>query len=319
MDYSSAGGGACMQVMKKIPLIVICGATASGKTAFAIKAAQNLNGEIVNADSMQIYKYMDIGTAKPTAEELSAAVHHLVGFVEPCDSFSVADYVPLAHEKIREIYEKGLCPILSGGTGLYINSVVNDVTFGEEDSDGAVRAELNEIEKTQGIQALIDMLNEFDPVSAQRLHPNNKRRIIRAIEFYRKTGKPISVHQEETKQTESRYEPKMFMIDYDRDELYGRINRRVEIMLEQGLVNEVQKLLDMGCTADMQSMQGIGYKETAEYLNGKISLDECIAQIQQNSRRYAKRQFTWFRRDERIIKIKPNEIDKAIGELKLWT
>lgn len=307
MGNSAAGCGDGMQVMRKIPLIVICGATASGKTAFAIKAAQKLNGEIVNADSMQIYKYMDIGTAKPTPNEMSEAVHHLVGFVEPTENFSVADYVPLAHEKIKDIHERGLCPILSGGTGLYINSVVNDVTFGEEDSDESIRAELNEIAQDCGIQVLIDMLAEFDPVSAQRLHPNNKRRIIRAIEFYRKTGKPISVHQEETKQLESRYEPKMFMIDYDRAELYERINKRVDIMIEQGLVDEVQKLLDMGCTEDMQSMQGIGYKETIKYLNGAVTLDECIEEIKQNSRRYAKRQLTWFRRDDRIIKVNPND------------
>ena len=291
--------------MKKIPLIVICGPTASGKTALAIQKAQEQNGEIVNADSMQIYKYMDIGTAKPTSEEQALVKHHLIDFVDPKDSFSVADYVALAHEKIAQIHESGKTPILTGGTGLYINSTVDDVEFGDEGCDLQLRNELNELAKSKGIEAVIDILREFDPVSAQRLHPNNARRIIRAVEFYKTTGKPISVHQEETKQKISRYEPQMFMIDYDREVLYDRINRRVHIMIEQGLIDEVRRLLDMGCTADMQSMQGIGYKEVIEHLNGAISLDECIAAIQQNSRRYAKRQLTWFRRDKRIQLIKP--------------
>lgn len=291
--------------MKKIPLTVICGPTASGKTALAIQKAQEQNGEIVNADSMQIYKYMDIGTAKPTEEEQALVKHHLIDFVDPKDSFSVADYVALAHEKIAQIHESGKTPILTGGTGLYINSTVDDVEFGDEGCDLQLRNELNELAKSKGIEAVIDILREFDPVSAQRLHPNNARRIIRAVEFYKTTGKPISVHQEETKQKISRYEPQMFMIDYDREVLYDRINRRVHIMIEQGLIDEVRRLLDMGCTADMQSMQGIGYKEVIEHLNGTISLDECIAAIQQNSRRYAKRQLTWFRRDKRIQLIKP--------------
>lgn len=291
--------------MKKIPLTVICGPTASGKTALAIQKALEQNGEIVNADSMQIYKYMDIGTAKPTPEEQALVKHHLIDFVDPKDSFSVADYVALAHEKIAQIHESGKTPILTGGTGLYINSTVDDVDFGDEGCDLQLRNELNELAKSKGIEAVIDILREFDPVSAQRLHPNNARRIIRAVEFYKTTGKPISVHQEETKQKISRYEPQMFMIDYDREVLYDRINRRVHIMLEQGLIDEVRSLLDMGCTADMQSMQGIGYKEVIEHLNGTISLDECIAAIQQNSRRYAKRQLTWFRRDKRIQLVKP--------------
>ena len=291
--------------MKKIPLTVICGPTASGKTALAIKKAQEQNGEIVNADSMQIYKYMNIGTAKPTGEELSLATHHLIDIVDPKDSFSVADYVVLAHKKIEEIHESGKTPILAGGTGLYINSVVDDVEFGDEGCDLQLRTELNALAQSKGIEAVIDILKEFDPVSAERLHPNNARRIIRAVEFYKTTGKPISVHQEETKQKISRYEPQMYMINYDREVLYDRINRRVHIMIEQGLVDEVQRLLDMGCTPDMQSMQGIGYKETIEHLNGRISLDECIEAIQQNSRRYAKRQLTWFRRDKRIQMIEP--------------
>ena len=230
-------------LMKKIPLTVICGPTASGKTALAIKKAQEQNGEIVNADSMQIYKYMNIGTAKPTGEELSLATHHLIDIVDPKDSFSVADYVVLAHKKIEEIHESGKTPILAGGTGLYINSVVDDVEFGDEGCDLQLRTELNALAQSKGIEAVIDILKEFDPVSAERLHRNNARRIIRAVEFYKTTGKPISVHQEETKQKISRYEPQMYMINYDREVLYDRINRRVHIMIEQGLLTKCNDCL----------------------------------------------------------------------------
>lgn len=289
----------------QIPLIVICGPTASGKTALAIKAAQLTGGEIVNADSMQIYKHMNIGTAKPTSEELAAAKHHLIGFVDPLKSFSVAEYVPLAHETIAGITSRGKTAILCGGTGLYINSVVNDVEFGEETGDSKLREELAVLAQEKGAEHLLKILGEFDPVSAARLHPNNVRRIIRAIEFYKTTGKPISVHQEETKLIKSRYKPLMLMIDYDREKLYERINLRVDIMMREGLEDEVKSLVKMGCKKNMQSMQGIGYKEVMEYLDGNMSLEECTELIKQSSRRYAKRQLTWFRRDNRIQIIRP--------------
>ena len=255
---------------------------------------------------MQIYKYMNIGTAKPTAEELAQAPHHLVDFLEPSEPFSVADYVPLAHQKILEITERGHMPILAGGTGLYINSVVNDVYFEEEVQNPKIREELNQLAAEHGAEYLIKILREFDPEAAERMHPNNLRRIVRAIEFYKVTGKPISVHQEETKQHPSRYEPKMFMPDWDREILYDRINRRVDIMLQNGLIDEVRALMNMGCTKEMQSMQGIGYKEVFEYLEGDITLDECAEMIKLGSRRYAKRQLTWFRRDDRIQLVKVN-------------
>ena len=303
-----------MQI-KKIPLLVICGPTASGKTALAIETAGRFGGEIVNADSMQIYKYMDIGTAKPTLEELAAAKHHLIGFVDPRESFSVADYVPLAHDTIYDIYSRGRLPILAGGTGLYITSVVNDVTFGAGDSDPKIREELNRLAEERGAEYLLGILSEFDPESAERLHPNNTRRIIRAIEFYRTTGKTISEHQRETRLTDSRYDPLMVMLDFERAVLYERINIRVDKMLAEGLTEEVKRLLEMGCTPDSQSMQGIGYKETVEYISGKISLEECAELIKMNTRRYAKRQLTWFRRDERIVLLKPGEsISEKISE-----
>ena len=212
----------------------------------------------------------------------------------------MADYVKLAHEKILDITNRGKMPIICGGTGLYINSVINDVDFGEYENDYSVRNRLTEMLEKDGVDALIERLREIDPVSAKRLHPNNTKRIIRAIEFYEISGVPISVHQEMTKQRESRYEPLMFMINLDREVLYERINRRVDIMVEDGLIDEVSSLMERGYSRELNSMQGIGYKEVISSLYKEVSLDCAIDMIKQNSRRYAKRQLTWFRRDERI-------------------
>lgn len=303
--------------MNKQPLIVVAGPTASGKTRLAIDIAKAFNGEIVSADSMQIYKYMDIGTAKPTAAERDECRHHLIDFKEPDEEFSVADYVNLAHEVIRDIAAKGKMPVMCGGTGLYINSVVDDVAFGDMDTDYAMRGELKNLAEKEGGTRLLEILAEFDPVSAARLHPNNLRRIIRAIEFYKSTGVPISEHQEMTKQTESRYEPIMFSINHPRETLYERINSRVELMVKEGLLEEVKKIMDMGYTKDLNSMKGIGYKEIMDYYNGERTLDEAIEAVKQGSRRYAKRQLTWFRRDKRIIMLEPhNAAETAIEIIK---
>lgn len=287
--------------MNKLPLVIVAGPTASGKTRLAIDLAKLINGEIVSADSMQIYKYLDIGSAKPTPSERSEAVHHMLDFLEPDAQYSVADYTEQAHTVIADILKRGKMPIMCGGTGLYINSVADDVTFGEIDTDYEIRESLEQYAKENGNEALLEILAEFDPVSAKRLHPNNARRIIRAIEFYRVTGVPISVHQEQTKQHTSRYNPIIFCIDFDRQKLYERINMRVDIMLKEGLIDEVKSLVDMGYTTALNSMKAIGYKELIDYFNGSISLDEAVEIIKQSSRRYAKRQLTWFRRDKRII------------------
>ena len=286
--------------MKKTQLIVIGGATASGKTSLSIELAREYNAEIVSADSMQIYKYMDIGTAKPDMEERQGIVHHMIDIVNPMNGFSVAEYVKMAHEVISDITKRGKNAIVVGGTGLYINSLVNDVDFGENDNDMSVREELEELSEEKGIDYLVNMLLEFDPVSAQKIHKNNAKRIIRAIEFYRLTGVPISEHQAETKKKESRYNPCMLAIRWDMQKLYERIEKRVDIMAQNRLVDEVLSLLKMGCTPDMLSMQGIGYKEILEHLSGSISLEEAYDKIKLNTRHYAKRQMTWFRRDERI-------------------
>lgn len=303
---------------EKIPIVVVAGATASGKTSLAIEIAKRLNGEIVSADSMQIYKYMNIGSAKPTAEEQAAIKHHLIDFLDPSDEWSVADYTEAAHSVIKDIYSRGKMPVMAGGTGLYINSVINDVTFGEIDTDYKLREELQKIADREGVSKLIEMLSEFDSVSAAKIHPNNVRRVIRAIEFYHVTGIPISKHQEMTKQIETRYNPLMFTIEWDRDVLYDRINRRVDIMIDEGLVDEVKMLLKRGCTKEMNSMKGIGYKEIIDYIEGKYSLEEAADLIKQSSRRYAKRQLTWFRRDERIHRLnaEQNPLEEAIQIIK---
>ena len=303
--------------MTKIPLIVVAGPTASGKTSLAIDIAKALDGEIVCADSMQIYKYMDIGTAKATKEEQAQCPHHLMDIVEPDCEFSVADYTELAHKTISDIVSRGKTPIMCGGTGLYIDSIVNDVEFGEFENDYTLRRELEELAKKEGPKRLIDMLSEFDPLSAKKLHPNNLKRIIRAIEFYKVSGIPISEHQRMTKLKESRYSAVEFIIDRERCELYDRINRRVDIMMNEGLTDEVKMLIGRGYSPELNSMQGIGYKELIAYFDGKSTLYEAVDAIKQNSRRYAKRQLTWFRRNENIHWLSPdNALEEALKTLK---
>lgn len=292
--------------MKKIPLIVVAGPTASGKTGLSIEIAKAVNGEIISADSMQIYKYMDIGTAKATKEEKAQCPHHLLDIIEPDCEFSVADYTKLAHECIADIVSRGKIPVMCGGTGLYIDSVVNDVDFGELNTDYRLRDQLQKLAEKEGGEKLIEILREFDPVSAKRLHPNNLKRVIRAIEFYKTSGVPISEHQEMTKQKESRYNAVMFMINHDREVLYDRINQRVDIMVNDGLLDEVRSLMNKGYSPQLNSMQGIGYKEIISHLNGEITFDEAVEQIKQNSRRYAKRQLTWFRRNGNINLLSPD-------------
>lgn len=300
---------------KKIPLIIIAGATASGKTALAIETAARFNGEIVSADSMQIYKYMDIGTAKPTAAERAAAVHHMTDFAEPDRSYSVAEYAADAHKCIADIVSRGKIPVMCGGTGLYIDAVANDLTFGETEIDYALRDSLRETAEKYGGEYLINMLAEFDSVSAKRLHPNNLKRVIRAIEFYKQTGIPISEHQEETKRRQSRYDALFFCVDWEREALYERINKRVDMMMADGLLDEVKRLRDMGYTRGMQSMQGIGYKEILAYFDGETTLDEAVDAIKQGSRRYAKRQITWFKRNAAIHHLPPETAPETAARI----
>ena len=283
---------------QKIPLVVIAGPTASGKTAAGVYLAKQLNGEVVSADSMQIYREMTIGTAKPVPEEMEGIPHHLIDFVDPSDSFSVAEYVQLAQQKIGEIHSRGKLPILVGGTGLYISSLVDNIQFSESESDIAYREQMIALAQQEGAQALWEKLSEVDPAAAQKIHPNNVGRVARALEVYHTTGIPISVHQERSREKPSPYALCMMALSFrDRQMLYGRINLRVSLIVQQGLEQEARQLIQKGYGAT--SFQAIGYKEMGAYLAGEETLEEACEHIRQESRRYAKRQLTWFRRDER--------------------
>lgn len=281
-------------------LIVIAGPTASGKTSLSIQLAKQLNTEIISADSMQIYRCMDVGSAKPTLEEMEGIPHHLIDILSPFEEFSVKRYTELAKKAIAEIQDKGKIPIMVGGTGLFINSVIDNVTFSETETDETIRRELNQYAEKNGNQALHQILEEIDCDSAEKIHYNDVKRTVRAIEIFRTTGVPMSEHIRRSKMVPSPYDLFYIGLTMDRTVLYEKINRRVDNMMENGLLEEVKTLLAMGLDDSYQSMQGIGYKELIWYLQNKISLEKAIETIQQESRRYAKRQLTWFKRDERI-------------------
>ena len=287
----------------KIPLLVIAGPTASGKTACAVELAKIYDGEIVSADSMQIYKGLSIATAKPTKEEMQGVPHYLIDFLEPEQAFSVADYVKLAGERIREIHSRGKVPILCGGTGLYISSLVNNVIFDDTETDGLVRKRLEEEAKTLGGHALWERLREVDPETAEKVHENNLPRVIRGLEVFETTGIPLSQHKVNSRREQSPYNACIIgLTASDRQYLYDRINRRVDVMVENGLIEECRAFYDSFTPAT--AYQAIGYKELMPYLKGKSPLTPCVERLKQETRKYAKRQLTWFRRDERIHYIK---------------
>ena len=303
--------------MKKIPVIAIAGPTASGKTALSVSLAKKLGGEIISADSMQVYRGMDIGTAKPTSEEMGGIVHHMIDIVDPDEDFSAAEFCKRAAAAAEDITRRGKIPILCGGTGLYMDSFLKDTDFLENDTSPEVRQRLIKEAEALGADGMHKRLYEVDPVSAQRIHKNNVRRVIRALEFYEMTNIPISHHQEETKKKESRYKPLYLMIDWDRSVLYERINKRADIMIENGLVGEVSGLLKKGYTRELTSMQGIGYKEMIAYLLGELSLCDAAEAIKQGTRRYAKRQLTWFGRNPSMIRLKPENAPTEAAELAI--
>lgn len=276
-------------------ILVIAGPTAVGKTEYAISAAKAFDGEIVSCDSMQLYRYMDIGSAKPTRREREEAVHHLIDFLDPRESFSVARYQTLARAAIDEILARGRLPIISGGTGLYLNSILYDMDFAGAEGDEKLREELNEKSRTEGPQALHEMLRQLDPEAADRIHPNNIKKVIRAIERLRAGEEKVRPF-DRAESVNNAYDPLMVCLTRDREELYDRINRRVDLLIERGLVEEVRSLTAMGLTAEDISMKGIGYKEIIEYLDGETTLEEAVYKIKKNTRHYAKRQLTWFRR-----------------------
>ncbi len=277
----------------KEKLLVLIGPTAVGKTSLSIELAQRFGGEIISGDSMQIYQGMDIGTAKITTEEMKGIPHHLIDIKRPDESFSVAEFQELVRGKISEIANRGKLPMIVGGTGLYVQSVLFDYEFTEAVSDAEFRRELELEAEELGNDAIHQRLREVDPASAEKIHPNNVRRVIRALEVFHGTGIPMSVHQSR-QEGKPQYDHCLIGLDMDRDLLYSRINARVDIMMEQGLLKEVERLYKSGLR-NCQSIQAIGYKELYEYLDGKVTLDEAVENLKQNSRRYAKRQLTWFR------------------------
>lgn len=288
-------------------ILVVAGPTASGKTAFAVQLAQHLGGEVVSADSIQIYKELNIASAKPTIEEMQGIPHHMLDIVSPFDRFSVAEYVKRAKECIDGILSRGHLPILAGGTGLYISSLVDNIEFAEGEMDTAVRDRLWQEAETQGIEALYERLSAIDPKAAEKIHPNNQKRVIRALEIYETTGLTLTEQNEQSRVKPSPYDPFMVVLCPPRELLYERIEKRVDIMVSEGLFEEAQALKNMGLTKGLQSMQGIGYKEVFDYLDGSVSREECIENIKKATRHYAKRQLTWFRRDERYLWINPLE------------
>lgn len=283
----------------KTRLIAIVGATASGKTSLSIELAKKYNGEIVSADSMQIYKGMDIATAKPTKEEMQGIPHHLIDFLSPTENFSVSEYVTLAKGAIDDITQRGKLPILCGGTGLYVRSLVENVKFSEEKTDEKLREELNERYKKEGGKILLKELAEFDEETAKTLHPHNGKRIIRAIEIYRTTGITMAQHIKNSKNEPSPYDLTAIGITYaDRQKLYDRINLRVDIMMKNGLLKEAEDFYSRYNSNTASA--AIGYKELKPYLDGEVTLETAVEKLKQETRHYAKRQLTWFRRDEYI-------------------
>lgn len=286
--------------MKK-PLVILTGPTAVGKTDLSINLAKEINGEIISADSMQVYKEMDIGTAKIMPHEMQGIPHYLVDEFLPDEDFHVVKFKEYAKRYMEKIYEKGKIPILVGGTGFYIQAVLKDISFDENEEDKGYREELLDFAKEQGEKALHDRLREVDRESADAIHQNNVKRVIRALEFYHLTGKKISRHNEEEKQKESPYNFAYFVLTDDRKVLYDRIDKRVDLMMEQGLLKEVMALKEKGYSRDLVSMQGLGYKEILSYLDGELSLEEAVYLIKRDTRHFAKRQLTWFRREKEVI------------------
>ena len=294
--------------MKK-PLVILTGPTAVGKTKASIGLAKAIGGEIISADSMQVYKQMDIGSAKIKPSEMDGIPHYLVDILEPDEEFHVVLFQQMAKQAIQKIYEKGKIPILVGGTGFYIQAVLYDIDFSENEKDTSYREELEKLAQTKGAEYLHDRLREVDEKSAQDIHANNVKRVIRALEYFHQTGEKISEHNEEQRKKVSPYHFSYFVLNDERAHLYEKINLRVDQMINEGLVREVQSLKEKGYTRDMVSMQGLGYKEMLDYLDNKCSLEEAVEIIKRDTRHFAKRQITWFKRESDVTWIDKKEYD----------
>lgn len=296
----------------KRPLIILTGPTAVGKTALSIELAKALGGEIISADSMQVYRHMDIGSAKVTEEEMKGVPHHLIDVIEPEEEFNVTRFQAMAKEAMEGIYARGHVPIIAGGTGFYIQALIYDIDFKENEDSSELRQELERFGEEHGNEALHAMLKAVDPESAQAIHANNRKRVIRAIEYYRQTGQKISEHNQEEREKSSPYDFYYYVLTCERSRLYERIDERVDLMLNMGLVEEVRTLKDRGCCRGMVSMQGLGYKEILDYLDGACTLEEAVYVLKRDTRHFAKRQLTWFKRerDVRWLELETFENDR---------
>lgn len=297
------------------PLIVLTGPTAVGKTALSIELARAVGGEILSADSMQVYRGMDIGSAKIRPQEMQGVPHHLIDVLDPSQEFNVVVFQKLCRQAMEGIYVRGHIPILTGGTGFYIQAVLRDIDFTENEDNTEYRGQLEQLAAREGPQVLHEMLRAVDPASAEAIHAHNVKRMIRALEFYHLTGEKISEHNEREAERTSPYRYCYFVLNDDRERLYQRIEERVDRMLEEGLVEEVRRLMEQGCRRDMVSMQGLGYKEILDYLAGEITLEEAVRRIKQGTRHFAKRQLTWFRREKDVIWL--NKPDYGYDEQKI--
>lgn len=295
--------------MKKKPLVVLTGPTAVGKTKASIGLAKVIGGEIISADSMQVYEYMNIGSAKIRPEEMQGVPHYLIDDLKPWDEFHVVRFQQMAKNAMEQIYANGHIPIVVGGTGFYIQALLYDIDFTDTAQDDTYRAELENLVKEKGAAYLHNMLRKVDPKSAEDIHANNVKRVIRALEYYRQTGQKMSEHNEEERRKESPYEFVYFVLNAPRERLYARIDRRVDQMIEEGLVDEVKHLKELGCTKEMVSMQGLGYKEILAYLDGGYDLDTAVYTIKRDTRHFAKRQLTWFRRERQVTWIQKEVYD----------
>ncbi len=292
-------------------LIIISGPTGAGKTALSIKLAKDIGGSIISADSIQVYKKMDIGSAKITREEMQGIPHYLIDVLEPTEDFNVYTFKEMANRAMDEIYDKGRIPIIVGGTGFYIQAVLYDIDFSDEGDGGEYRRELEQLAEEGKKDQLFEMLKEVDPASCETIHPNNVKRVIRALEYYKLTGEKISDHNNDQRQKVSPYDYSYYVLTDERAKLYENIEKRVDIMVEAGLVNEVRQLKEMGVTRDMTSMQGLGYKEIYSYLEGEISLEEAIYLIKRDTRHFAKRQLTWFNRESDICWLDKSKLTES--------
>ena len=290
-----------MTEKEKPMLIVVAGPTASGKSAAAVELARIIGGEIISADSMQVYRYMDIGSAKITQEEMMGVPHYLIDVADPTEEFDVVRYAHEAKAAISDIISRRKIPILCGGTGFYIQAVTRDIDFSETGALPEYREELTAYAAEHGNSALHEQLKNIDPVSYETIHPNNLKRVIRALEYYKETGMTISAHNEAERQRETPYDLHFFVLNDDRAVLYDRIDRRVDFMMAEGLYDEVMYLRQMGLTRDMVSMQGLGYKEMLDCMDGRYDLDEAVRILKRDSRHYAKRQITWFKREKDAV------------------